>query len=467
MSRSTGTTLTERHMQILEYSYNYYITNKVGPLLHILKKNLSVTKEELNTLFPNGLYSIYTWVGIPIQSTDEPPCKPLASVEVENFREVYFDHNATTYIRDEVKKALNDYYNGKYGYGNPSSSTTIGKYAYEKVFEARKIIADSMNVSPDEIIFTASGSEANNMAIKGIAFNHLETKGHIITTKIEHSSILHTIEWLETIGFEATYLDVNEDGAISLQQLTDSIRPNTILIAAMAVNNEIGIINPVDEIGVIASKHNIPFLCDAIQAYGKTPLNPKRSKISLLSISGHKIYVPKGIGVLYKDENINITPLIHGGGQEAGLRSGTENVGYIIGFGKGAELMYNEMFSEKTRLINYRNAFLNRLKDVEPGYIVNGPLTNRIHNNLNIGFPGVDGGALQLSLNNIGIYASSQSACSSGSKETSHVLLALGKDIDNYGVIRFSFGLKNNNEDLDYFFKYLGEILRQLKEENN
>lgn len=467
MSRSTNTELTERHIQILDFAYNYYISNKVGPLFHVFKKSLNVSKDELQKLFPNGLLSVYTWVGIPIHSTSEVACKPLAKIEVDDFREVYFDHNATTYVRDEVKKVLIEYFEGKYGYGNPSSSTSVGKTAYEIVYNARKIIADTLGANISELYFTASGSEANNLAIKGIAFNHLKNKGHIITSKIEHSSVLNTIQWLESIGFEATYLDVDRNGFISIDELKSAIKTNTILIALMAVNNEIGIINNINEIGEVATSNNIPFFCDAIQAYGKIPILPKKSGISLMSVSGHKIYVPKGIGALYVAEGIHLSPLIHGGGQEMGLRSGTENVGYILGFGKSARLMFDEMSAESSRLKSYCKFFLMRLKEIEPNYIVNGSMDNRIYNNLNISFPGVDGGALQLSLNNIGIYTSSQSACSSGSKETSHVLKAINADTENYGTIRFSFGLKTCKDDFDYFFKYIGEILNQLKHNIN
>jgi cysteine desulfurase len=464
MSRRTDTVITPRHDQILEFAYDYYVTNKVGPLFHVLKKRIGVTKEELNKLFPNGLLSVYTWVGIPIQSGSEPPCKPLAKINVDKFKEVYFDYNATTFVRDEVKKVLVDYYNGKYGYGNPSSSTAIGEKAYEQLFAARRNIAATLNVHPNEIFFTGCGSESNNLAIKGIAFNHLEKKGHIITTKIEHSSVLQTMEWLESIGFEVTYLDVDSEGLISVDELKKAIKSNTILIAVMYANNEIGIINPIHEIGEIAAHYKIPFLSDAIQAYGKLPISPKKSGISMLSFSGHKIYAPKGIGAIFVDEKTKLTPLIHGGGQESGLRAGTENVAFIMALSKAAELMHEEMFSETKRLTDFRNEFLKRLAKVVPDYKLNGSLTKRLYNNLNIGFPGVDGGAIQLSLNNIGVYASSQSACSSGSKETSHVIKALGVDGDKYGVMRLSFGLKSKEEDLNYFFKYLPEILKQLRE---
>jgi len=464
MARSNNTLLTERHYEILEYANNYYMANKVGPLLHILNKNLSVTQSELKTLFPHGLLSVYTWIGIPVHSTDEVPCKPLAKLEVKNLREVYFDHNATTYIRKEVAKVLDDFFSGKYGYGNPSSSTAIGKAAYDYVFEARKTIADTLNVWPENIVFTSCGSESNNLAVKGIAFNHLKEKGHIITTKIEHSSVLNTVEWLGAQGYDTTFLDVDSNGFISLEQLKKSIRKDTILISVMAANNEVGIINNIDEIADISAFYNIPFFTDAVQAYGKIQMHPVKSKISLLSFSGHKIYAPKGIGALYIDNKTRLTPLIHGGGQENGLRSGTENVGYIMAFAKAAQLMQDEMSSEEKRITDFRNLFLERLKAVEPNYILNGTLENRIYNNLNIGFPDVDGGALQLSLNNIGVYTSSQSACSSGSKETSHVLKAMNVDVEKYGVIRFSFGLNNNKEDLDYFFSYLPEVLKQLKE---
>ncbi len=465
MSRRTGTELSPRHMAILQFANEYYYRNRVGPLFNILKNKLGVEKEELNTLFPNGLFSVYSWIGIPIQDPNHI-CKPIATVEVPDFREVYFDHNGTTFIRSEVKKVLVDYFNGKFGFGNPSSSTKPGKQAYELVFESRAKIAKTLNAISQEIVFTGSGSEANNLAIKGIAFNYLGQKKHIISSKTEHPSILNTLKWLESIGFEITLLDVTPNGFVSPGDVSRSIRRNTILVTIMGVNNEIGIINPIEDIGAICQQLNIPYMVDAIQAYGKIPLNPQKMGINLLSFSAHKIYGPKGIGALYIDERVKLSPLIHGGEQEFDLRAGTENVGFIMAFGKAASLMQKEQKKEIKRMEVLTELFLKRLDEYVPGYILNGSKEFRLPNNLNIGFPGVDSGAILLSLNQIGIYVSSGSACSSGSHEESHVIKALGVDTGEYGSIRFSFGLKTTEDDIEYLFKYLPDILNQLRFHN-
>lgn len=463
MARRTGTMLSDIHMRVLEFAYTYFEKNRVGPLYRNIERFTGVTKEDVERIFPNGLNSVYTWVGIPIQSVNEI-CKPVANIKVENFKEVYFDHNATTYIREEVKTVLEKYYSGQFGFGNPSSSTFLGKKAFETVMKARKEVADCLKVKPNEITFVGSGSEANNHAIKGIAFRYIETKGHIITSQIEHPSVIEAVQFLGMFGFDITFLDADRNGLISVDAVKASLRSNTILVAIMAVNNEIGTINPIAEIGRICRLAEVPFMVDAIQAFGKLDLHPKELGISLMSMSGHKIYGPKGIGVLYIDEMLSLVPLIHGGEQEFYRRAGTENVGHIIAFGKAARLAQKEMKTEMKRISELRDYFLEKLKKTVPDHIINGSMKHRLPTNLNVGFPGIDSGALLISLNQIGVYVSSGSACSAGSKEASSVLKALGVDTNRYGSIRFSFGLRSTKEDVDYLFEYLPAIIEQIQD---
>ena len=465
MSKISGTTLTEKHMDILEYAFSYYEKNRVGPLYQNIKKNTGATKGEIEQLFPHGLDSVYTWIGIPIQTVRDL-CKPMVTVHVENHREVYFDHNATSFIRDEVKKSLMEYYSGSSGFGNPSSSTNPGKVSYDIIRKSRLQVSDCLKVDPEEIVFTGSGSEANNAAIKGIAFKHLAGKGNIISSKIEHPSVLYALQYLEDLGFTVTYLDVERDGRITAQSVKNNLRKDTILVSIMAVNNEIGAINPISEIGEVCQTANVPFMVDGIQGLGKIKLLPGKMGISLMTMSGHKIYAPKGVGALYMNREISIVPLIHGGAQEYGLRAGTENIGSIMAFGLAAKLASSEMEKENRRLLELRNYFLEGLREIEPKIIINGSLEHRTANNLNIGFPGIDSGSLLLSLNQIGVYVSSGSACSAGSTDASYTIKALGVDTDRYGIIRFSFGLPNTREDVEYLFKYLPQILKQLKEES-
>lgn len=462
MSKMTETALTDKHLKVLEYAYIYYEQNKVGPLYQNIKKYTGVTREEIEYLFPNGLNSVYTWVGIPIQSSDNP-CKPVATITVEDFRHVYLDYNATTPLRPEIVKTLVEYLENPFSFGNPSSSTTLGKKAYDKIYQARAEIAKCLKVKPQEIIFTGCGSEANNLALKGIAFQHLEKKGHIISSTVEHSSVLQTLNFLNKIGFKVTYLEVDAEGQVSPEAVQNHLRKDTILVSIMAANNEIGTINPLGEIGRICRRAGVPFMVDAIQAFGKIPLNPQEMGVSLLTISGHKIYAPKGVGAIYIDKDISLMPLVHGGDQEFGLRAGTENVSSIVAFGEAVRLAQREMESEGRRLRELRDFFLAELYRIAPGFIINGSLEDRLPNNLSIGFPGVDSGSLLLSLNQIGVYVSAGSACSAGSKDASHVLKAIGVDTDSYGVVRFSFGLQTSQEDLAYLVKYLPEILKQLR----
>ncbi|MCP4269450.1 MAG: cysteine desulfurase [Candidatus Brocadiaceae bacterium] len=357
------------------------------------------------------------------------------------------------------------YYNGSSGFGNPSSSTNPGKISYDIIRNSRIQVSDCLKVDADEIVFTGSGSEANNAAIKGIAFKHLANKGHIISSKIEHPSVLNALQYLEDLGFTVTYLDVEKDGRVIARSVKDNLRKETILVSIMAVNNEIGAINPIGEISKICKSASVPFMVDGIQGFGKIKLLPRKMGISLMTMSGHKIYAPKGVGALYVSKEISIVPLIHGGAQEYGLRAGTENVGSILALGQAAKLACSEMEKENKRLLKLKNYFLERLREIEPGIIVNGSLEHRTANNLNIGFPEIDSGSLLLSLNQIGVYVSSGSACSAGSTDASYTIKALGVDTDRYGIIRFSFGLPNTKEDVKYLFKYLPEILKQLRAE--
>ncbi len=461
MARASGTVLTDEHMRVLEYAQAYYERHKVGPLYQNIKKHTGTIKEDIEYLFPHGLHSVYTWAGIPVHSTDNP-CRPVVPVVVEDYRQVYLDYNATTPLRPEIVKCLREHYEAPFDFGNPSSSTNLGKRAFDLVQKARTEIAGCLKARAEEIVFTGGGSEANNLALKGIAFRHLDRKGHIISTNVEHFSVLQTLYFLEQIGFEVTYLAADKMGRVSPHLVRDHLRPDTILVSVIGANNEIGTLNPLAEIGQVCQMAGVPLMVDAIQAFGKIPLNPKEMGISLMALSGHKIYAPKGVGALFVDEDISLTPLIHGGEQEAGRRAGTENVGSIMAFGRTARLMHQDMAVENSRLLALRDYFLAKLRRVVPDFIVNGPLEDRLANNLSIGFPGVDSGALLLSLNQIGVYVSAGSACSAISQHVSHVIRAIGVNTDDYGVIRFSFGLHTSQEDLDYLLKYLPEILKQL-----
>lgn len=464
MARRTGTAISEKHRTILEFAYDYYEKHRVGPLYSNIERYTGATREDIEQLFPHGLNSVYTWVGIPIHSMDHL-CKPIAQVQVENPREVYMDYNATTPVRAEIQKVLVDYYKGSIGHGNPSSSTFLGKKAFQELMKARTSIAKCLSVKPQEIVFTGNGSEANNMAIKGVAQRHIlsKSKGHIITTQIEHPSVLETIQFFGMFNFDVTFLDVDKEGLITAAQVQNALRSDTILVSVMAVNNEIGTVNPIAEIGHICSLAEVPFMVDGIQAFGKMDIKPKEMGISFLSISAHKIYGPKGVGALFIDDRYNLIPLIHGGEQEFHRRAGTENVGQIMAFGRAAELAYREMGSEMDRIRKLRDYFITKLDEHVPGYTINGSMEKRLPTNLNVGFPYVDSGALLISLNQIGVYVSGGSACGAGSKEASPVIKAIGVDTEKFGTIRFSFGLYSSIEDVDYLFTYLPEIIEQLR----
>jgi len=411
------------------------------------------------TNFSQKLENEDTGISMP----EDKPCKACVELKIDDMRDVYLDHNSTTYIRREISNLLEEYDKNRLGFGNASIDSAYGHYAENLIWDSRQKIARCISVKPEEIYFTGSGSEANNLAIKGIAFSHFEKKGHIITSKTEHYSVLKAIEYLETLGFEATYLDVDRFGMVSLDSVRAAIRENTILVSIMTANNEIGTINPIFKIGELCHKHGIPFMTDAIQAYGKIPLNPKVMGVSLMTFSGHKIYAPKGVGGIYVEKGLSLLPLIHGGGQEGGLRSGTENIGGIVALGNATELSHFEMQSVTLRYLKLRDLFLEGLSSIEPDYILNGSLDYRVPGNLSIGFPSVDSRALVKSLEKIGVSVSAGSACSSKRFKTSHVLEAIGADTENYATIRMSFGLKTIEEDIKYLLKYLKILLPMLK----
>ncbi len=461
MARKTGTALTVEHTTILEYVWGHYAKYKVGPLFRNIRKHTGATREDIERLFPHGLGSVYAWVGIPVQTADSG-CKPVASVQLDERRDVYLDYNATTPIRKEVMKCLTEILADPLGFGNPSSGTSLGRKAHEVLQTARAQVAGCLGAGPERIVFTGSGSEANNMAIKGIAARHLSSKGHIISSPTEHASVLKTLRYLQELGFEVSFAEVDGEGLIAPEAVGKLIRKDTILVCIMAANNEIGTINPIGEIGDICRTFQIPLVVDAVQAFGKMSLKPRELGISLLSLSGHKIYAPKGVGALYIEDGLPLTPLIHGGGQESGMRAGTENVAFIAALGVASELICSEMEKENRRLLGLRDYFLEELSKVISGFLVNGSLEKRLDNNLSIGFPGVDSGSLLLSLNQAGIYVSSGSACSSGSTEASHVLREIHADTENYGTIRFSFGMLTTREDIDYLLKFLPAIFSSL-----
>ena len=365
---------------------------------------------------------------------------------------IYLDHAATTKLDSRVKKEMDSVK----VYANPSALHQAGLEAKEILNQARNKIANILNCKPEEIIFTSGGTESINLAIKGIA----KRKGHIITSKIEHPAVLETCKYLEKNGCQVTYLNVNKDGLISLKELEKSITKNTILISIMYANNEIGTIQPVKEIAKIAKKHKIPFHTDACQA-GFLDLNVNAD---LMTLNGSKIYGPKGIGILYKKKDIQLEPLIHGGGQEFSLRSGTENLTNIVGFAKALELAQKENKQENQKLIKLRDYFITKVQKEIPRTFLNGHKTKRLPNNANISFLNVEGESILLYLDHKGILVSTGSACSSEKLEISHVLDAIGLKHDAaHGSIRFSLGKSTTKKELDYVVKELKEIISSLR----
>lgn len=376
---------------------------------------------------------------------------------------IYFDNAATTPVRKEVYEEILPYF--MQYYGNASSVYTIARESKKALEKAREQVAKVLNAEPSEIYFTAGGSESDNMALKGVA-EALEKKGkHIITTKIEHHAILHTCEYLEERGFEVTYLPVDEYGKISLEELKKAIRNDTILISVMFANNEIGTIQPIAEIGAIAKERGIYFHTDAVQAVGHVKIDVQKMNIDLLSLSGHKLCGPKGIGAIYIRKGVNIKPLIHGGAQEKRRRAGTENIAGIVGLGKAIELAEKEMEENTKKLIYLRDKLIQGILEKIPYSKLNGHPTNRLPGNCNVSFEFIEGESMLLLLDSKGIAASSGSACTSGSLDPSHVLLAIGLPHEKaHGSLRLTLEYYNTEEEVDKVLKELPDIVSRLRE---
>ena len=373
---------------------------------------------------------------------------------------LYFDNSATTRVKSEVLNEMLPYYKNEYG--NPSSMYTIGRSAKRAIEEARKKVAKLINSEPSEIYFTAGGSESDNTALKGIAYRNREKGNHIITTEIEHPAILNSCKELEKQGFKITYLKVDNEGFMDLQELENAITEKTILISVMFANNEIGTIQPIKTIAKIAHSKNVIFHTDAVQACGNIPIDVKDMDIDMLSISGHKLHGPKGVGGLYVKNGIEFENLIDGGHQEKGKRAGTENVAGIVGIGKACELAEIGITTHIRYLQKLRDYYISEIERRIPNVILNGPRQNRLPGNANFSFPGIEGNTILLKLDQAGISASSASACSTGNPKPSHVLTAIGRDEQTAkSAIRVTFGEDNTIDDVEVLINKIEKIISQ------
>lgn len=381
---------------------------------------------------------------------------------MEEKKFIYLDHAATTAARPEVVEAMLPYFTEKFG--NPSSVYTFSQQNKAVITQCRDVIANSLNAKSNEIYFTAGGSESDNWALKATAEAYASKGKHIITTKIEHHAILHTAQYLEQRGFEVTYLDVDENGIVKLDQLKAAIRPDTILISVMFANNEIGTIEPIKEIGEIAHEHGIIFHTDAVQAYGQVPIDVDEYHIDMLSASGHKLNGPKGIGFLYIRTGLKLRSFVHGGAQERSRRAGTENVTGIVGLAKAVEIAFATMEERTMKETAMRDHLIDRLLAEVPYARLNGHRTKRLPNNVNISFQFIEGESMLIMLDMKGICASSGSACTSGSLDPSHVLLAIGLPHEiAHGSLRMTLGEENTMEEMDYVADQIKEIVTKLR----
>ena len=375
---------------------------------------------------------------------------------------IYLDNAATTKTAPEVVEAMLPYFTELYG--NASSIYKLGSESKKATIKARDTIAQTLGAEPNEIYFTAGGSESDNWALKA-TFEAYQNKGkHIITSKIEHHAILHTCEYLEKRGAEITYLDVDENGLVDLEQLKKAIRPDTILISIMYANNEIGTIQPIQEISEIAAEHGILFHTDAVQAYGQLPIRVDELHIDMLSASGHKLNGPKGIGFLYINKKVKIRSFVHGGQQERGRRAGTENVPGIVGLAVAAERAFRIMEEKTKKEIELRDYFISRIQKEIPYAKLNGHPTKRLPNNINFSFEFIEGESMLIMLDMKGICASSGSACTSGSLDPSHVLLAIGLSHEKaHGSLRLTLSEENTKEEMDLVAEELKQIVDRLR----
>jgi len=375
-----------------------------------------------------------------------------------HIKEVYLDHSATTPVDLEVLEAMYPFF--AQNFGNASSVHQIGRATRIEIDKSREQIAKLINAFPDEIYFVSGGTEADNIAIKGIVYANIAKGDHIITSAAEHDAVLNTCRALEKQGVEVSYLPVDEFGQVSPKEIRSHIKGTTILISIIHCNNEVGTINPIEDIGQIAKEADIYFHSDAVQSFGKIPIDVLTSNLSLMSISGHKIYGPKGIGALYMRSGTKIDSLIHGGHQEKSLRPGTENNPCIVGLSKAATLMYERMENDYQKVGGLRDYFQGKLLNQFNNVKINGHPSNRLYNNLNVSFLGIDSETMLLKLDRFGIAASNGSACNSGSISPSHVLRAMGlSDAEMQSAIRFSLGRQNTKEEIDYVLDSLKQIL--------
>ena len=379
-----------------------------------------------------------------------------------NKKIIYLDNAATTKTRPEVVEAMLPYFTEKFG--NPSSVYGFASQNKEAVTVAREQIAKALNAPTQDIYFTAGGSEADNWALKAAMEAYKDKGNHLITTKIEHHAILHTCEYLEKNGCEVTYLDVDENGVVDLEQLKKSIKPTTVLISVMYANNEIGTVQPIKEIGQIAKQHGVLFHTDAVQAFGQLPIDVVAENIDMLSASGHKLNGPKGIGFLYIKKGLKLRSLIHGGGQERKRRAGTENVPGIVGFGKAVELAVAGMEEKIKKETELRDYMIDRVLAEIPYVRLNGHRTLRLPNNANFSFQFIEGESLLIMLDMKGICASSGSACTSGSLDPSHVLLAIGLPHEiAHGSLRLTLSEETTKEEIDFTIEQLKAIVANLR----
>lgn len=372
------------------------------------------------------------------------------------------DHSATSPVDPKVKDEMIKFFSEEYG--NASQMYTLGQKANLAIQEARNRVASLLGAESKEIIFNSGGTEADNTALKGILFHKKNTKKHIITSQIEHPAILNTCKYLETEGFKVTFLPVDEFGLVNPEDLKEVLTKETAIVSIMHANNEIGTIEPIKELAEITHEKNAFFHTDAVQTVGKISIDVKKLDIDLLSLSSHKIYGPKGVGALYKKQGIKLAPIIHGGGHEKGLRSGTENVSGIVGLGKAAELAEKYLPAEEKKLKKMRDRLIENLLKINNTQL-NGHPTVRLPNNVNISFKFVEGEALVLRLDAKGISASTGSACSTKSLKASHVLLAIGLRPEiAHGSLRLTLGRWNTNEDIDYVIEIIPEVVNELRE---
>ena len=379
-------------------------------------------------------------------------------------RRLYMDYSATTPVKKEVLEAMMPYYTTYFG--NASSFHQFGREAKEGLEKGRAQVAALVNADPGEIYFTNGGSESDNWALEGTAFARRKQGNHIITSKIEHHAILHTCQYLEKVhGFEVTYLDVDAEGKVDLDQLKSVISDNTILVSIMYANNEVGTIQPIKEITKIAHEHGALMHTDAVQASGNIPVDVKDLDVDLMSMSGHKIYGPTGIGALFVKKGVKIHNFIHGGAQEKKKRAGTENIPAIVGYGKAAELAKANMEHHVTELTRLREKLLNGIVETIPHVKINGHRTDRLPGNANISFEFIEGEGILLLLDQLGIGASSGSACTSGSLDPSHVLMALGLPHElAHGSLRLTVGDFTTEDDIDYILENLPKVIARLRE---